>query len=258
MARLRAERHAEGGSAGRRKTSRSAGGRKSSRPANGRKTSGSAGGRKSSRPATGPEKSRPATGPKKGRRESAWSPSSVLLTAVAVLVGMGVLVLAGWLLTFPLNDVRYTSGLAGTPGTFTAARCHTTGAGKGSTRICTGTFVSAKGGFIDRTAQVRNARIDVGRPAALRRRPDGGYVQPSPVNAGMNLATAFGIVSLAAFLLVVLCVSPKQISVGGWKRLRENPPPWGMLLSILVPLFGASLVLAGLCALVGFLLSLVF
>ncbi|MCO6007490.1 hypothetical protein NE236_21155 [Actinoallomurus purpureus] len=182
----------------------------------------------------------------------------MLLTAVGVLVAMGVLGLAGWLLTFPLNDARYTSGLAGTPGTFTAARCHTTGSGKSSTRICSGTFESTKGGFIDRAAQIRNARIGVGKPATLRRRPDGGYVQPGPVNAGMNLATAFGIVSLAAFLLVVLCASPKQVSAGGWKRLRKNPPPWGVLLSILVPLFGASLVLAGLCALVGFLLSLVF
>ncbi|MFL6054226.1 MAG: hypothetical protein ACJ72W_15090 [Actinoallomurus sp.] len=160
------------------------------------------------------------------------------------------------MLTFPLNDLRYTSGLSGTPGTFTAARCRTVGAGKGSTRVCTGRFVSAKSGFIDRAAHVSNARIDVGRPATLRRRPDGQYVQPSPVNAGMNLATAFGIVSLAAFLLVVICVSPSRVSVTHGKRLRENPPPWGVLLSIFIPLFGTSLVLAGLCALAGFLLSL--
>ncbi|MCO5970904.1 hypothetical protein [Actinoallomurus soli] len=179
------------------------------------------------------------------------------LAAAGVLGAIGVLALAGWLVTFPLDDFRYSSGMAGTPGTFTAAQCHKTGTGKG-TRVCTGTFVAAHGGFVDPSARIRGARVDVGKPAQLRRRSDGGYVQPGPRSAGMNLAAAFGIVSLAAFLLVVLCVSPNGVSAGGYKRLRKNPPPWGTLLSVLVPVFGTALGLAALCALIGFLLSLIF
>ncbi|GAB3984698.1 hypothetical protein GCM10029978_095070 [Actinoallomurus acanthiterrae] len=178
-----------------------------------------------------------------------------MLTAVGVLAAIGVLGLAGWLLTSPLDDARYSSGLSGTPGTFTAERCHTTGSGNGGPPVCTGTFAPAKGGSVDRTAQVRDARIHVGTSATLRRKPDGGYVQPGPAKAGKDLATAFGIVSLAAFLLVLLCAAPKRVSAGGWKRMRQNPPPWGTLLTIVVPLFGASLLLAGLSLLVGFLLS---
>jgi hypothetical protein len=255
MARLRAVRHAEGGRA-RRRTG-SAAGRDERRPATGGKRRGSATGRRKTSPAGGRKRTRPAVRRRRGRRDGPTTALGVLLTAVGVLVAIGVLALAGWLLAFPLDDLRYTSGMAGTEGTFTAVRCHTTGAGEGGTRVCVGTFVPAGGGLIDRTAQIRDADVAVGRTATLRRRPDGGYVQPGPVNAGKNLATAFGIVSLAAFLLVVLCVSPRRVSAGGWRRLRENPRPWGTLLTILVPLFGASLALAALCASVGFLLSLV-
>ncbi|WP_433182419.1 hypothetical protein [Actinoallomurus sp. CA-150999] len=247
MARARAERHAQGGSAARRKKSGSAAGRQKSRPTTGRKKSPATG--RKSRPAGGRTRRSPRTG---SRRGAAGSPLGVLLTAVGVLAAIAVLGLAGWLLTFPLDDARYSSGLSGTPGTFTAARCHTAGSG---TPVCTGTFVPAKSGLVDRNAHVRDARIQVGRPASLRRRPDGGYVQPGPAKTGKDLATAFGIISLAAFLLVLLCAAPKRVSAGGWKRMRKNPPPWGTLLTIVVPLFGASLLLAGLCLLVGFLLS---
>jgi hypothetical protein len=239
-----------------RKRSTAAGGRKKSSAAGERKKSTAAGERKTTRPAT--RRKRPATKENRSRRATAGSPLSVLLVSVGVLVAVGVLALAGWLLTFPLDDFRYSAGLSGTQGTFTAAQCHTTGSGKSSSRVCTGTFVPAKGGSADRSARIRDGRIEVGKPATVRRRPDGGYVEPGAAKAGTNLAAAFGIVALAAFLLVVLCVSPANITVGGWKRLRQNPPPWGTLLSIFVPLFGASLVLAALSALVGHLLSLIF
>ncbi|MEV5706532.1 hypothetical protein [Actinoallomurus sp. NPDC052274] len=239
-----------------RKRSTAAGGRKKSGAAGARKKSGAAGARKTTRPAT--RRKRSATKEKRIRHATAGSPLSVLLVSVGVLVAMGVIALAGWLLTFPLDDFRYSSGLSGTQGTFTAVRCHATGSGKDGSRVCTGTFVPAKGGSVDSSARVRDARIEVGKPVTVRRKTDGGYVRPGAANAGTNLATAFGIVALAAFLLVVLCVAPKNIKVGGLKRLRQNPPPWGTLLSIFVPLFGASLVLAALSALLGHLLALIF
>jgi hypothetical protein len=267
MARLRTAEHAEDEPADSRKKTGSAAGRKKTGPATGRKRTGAATGRKKNDSAAGRRRTGAATGPRRTRpavrrrsrtRGRQVIPVGVLLTAGGVLAAVGVIALAGWLLTFPLGDLRYTSGVSGTPGTFTAVRCHTTGADEGSTRVCTGTFVAAEGGFTDRTAQVRDADIDVGRPATLRRRPDGGYVQASPASAGKDLAAAFGIISLAAFLLVALCVSPPGVSAGGWKRLRANRAPWGTLLTVLVPLFGASLALAALSALIGSLLSRVF
>ncbi|GAA0329491.1 hypothetical protein NE235_24445 [Actinoallomurus spadix] len=214
--------------------------------------------RKKTETAEGRRKSRPTTRRNRSGRGLLASLRGLAFGAGGVLAAIGVLALAGWLLTFPLGDFRYSSGMSGTPGTFTAAQCHTTGAGKNEKRVCTGTFVAAKGGIVDGSARISDARVDVGKPVKLRRRPDGGYVHPGAMNAGMNLATAFGIVSLAAFLLVVLCVSPGRVSAGSYKRLRKNPPPWGTLLTVLVPVFGVSLALAALCAVVGFLLSLIF
>ncbi|MFB7669653.1 hypothetical protein ACFC1R_38130 [Kitasatospora sp. NPDC056138] len=168
------------------------------------------------------------------------------LTAVGALFAVGVLVLAGWLLRFPADEFRYTAGMAGTPGTFTAAHCHTVGSGKSSHRECQGRFVPHDGSPADPTAHISNARVDVGKPAELRRTDGGGYVQPGASNAAMDLAAIFGILCGAAFLLLFPVVGPRKVQVEKGIGPRANPQPWGTLIPLVFGLFLTFLIAAGL------------
>ncbi|GAA2270684.1 MULTISPECIES: hypothetical protein [Kitasatospora] len=159
------------------------------------------------------------------------------LTAVGTLFAIGVLALAGWLVRFPADEFRYTSDMAGTPGTFTAAHCHNEGAGKSRTRQCEGPFVPHNGSPTDPAAHITNARVDVGKPAELRRTDGGGYVQPGVLNAGMDLAGVFGIFCGAAFLLMFPAAGPRRVKVETGVPLRANPQPWGTLVPLLLGLF---------------------
>jgi hypothetical protein len=172
-----------------------------------------------------------------------------------VLFAVGVLALAGWLMSFPVDGFRYTAGLSGTPGTFTAAHCHTYGSGRTSERVCTGTFTSADGRLTDTKAHISNGRIDVGKHARLRRRPDGGYVQPGLGKAILDLAAAFGIVGGAAFLLMALCATPGRVAPN--IPLRANPRPWGTLLFLFALLGGGCLFAALLFYMVAILCVIV-
>ncbi|MGK4582657.1 hypothetical protein [Kitasatospora sp. HPMI-4] len=172
------------------------------------------------------------------RRVPAKDPGpSRLLTAVGTLFAVGVLALAGWLVRFPADELRYTSGTSGTPGTFTAAHCHTVGAGKGRQRVCQGPFVPHDGSPTDPAAHITDARVDVGKPAELRRTDGGGYVQPGVLNAGMDLAGIFGILCGASFLLMLPAAGPRRVKVEKGVPLRANPQPWGTLIPLLLGLF---------------------
>ncbi|MCO6007488.1 hypothetical protein NE236_21145 [Actinoallomurus purpureus] len=193
-----------------------------------------------------------------GEGESADTAPSLRLvrTAAGVLVAIGVVVLAARLVLFPLDGFQYAAGLAGTPGRFTAARCHSVPAGYGSRRICTGTFVPAKGRPVDGAARIKDSRVGVGGSMTLRRRPDGRYVQPGPANAALDLAGVFGIVSLAALALVVLSIMARRVRFEVGVPLRANPRPWGTLLPLLIGLCAGFAVAAVLSLLAAILLSL--
>jgi hypothetical protein len=172
-------------------------------------------------------------------------------TAAGVLFAIGVIALAAWLMSMVLGGFSYAVGLSGTPGTFTAAHCHTVGVGRGSTRICTGTFTSADGRVVDTRAHIKNARVYVGKPVGLRRKEDGGYTQPGWTSASMDLAVAFATIAGAAFLLVAPCVMARRVVIEDGVPLRAHPQPWGTLLPLLVCLVAIFLPAAMLSALAG-------
>ncbi|WP_329392890.1 hypothetical protein OHA45_01705 [Streptomyces lydicus] len=166
-------------------------------------------------------------------KEKAELSPSLSLTAVGLLLAAGVIALAAWLVSLLWGPFAYRAGLAGTPGTLTAAHCHVTSSGKYSKRDCTGTFVALKGTFADTSAQTYDvARID-DSPIRVQRRSDGGYTQPRSDRAATALAVIFGIVSGAAGLLLFLCLLPLRVSFGEGVRLGANPQPWGALLWLL-------------------------
>jgi hypothetical protein len=177
-------------------------------------------------------------------------------TAAGALVAIGVIVLAVWLEFFPINGFRYAAGFSGTPGTFTAAHCRTYGSGRGSRRVCTGTFTPENGGPADPAAQITNARVHVGRPATLRRKAGGGYAQTGAAIAVLDLAGVLGIVSLAALALLVLCIMPRRVRVETDVPLSSNPQPWGTLIPVLLRVFAGFLAAAALCGVVAVLLAL--
>ncbi|GAB3984679.1 hypothetical protein GCM10029978_095000 [Actinoallomurus acanthiterrae] len=181
---------------------------------------------------------------------------SLTRTVAGVLVAIGVVVLAVWLEFFPINGFRYAAGLAGTPGTFTAAHCHTYGSGRGSRRVCTGTFTPANGGPADPAARITNARVHVGKPTTLRRKADGGYAKPGAADAVLDVAGVLGIVSLAALALLVLCVMPRRVRVEADVPLSSNPRPWGTLIPVLLWSFAGFLAAAALCGVAAVLLAL--
>ncbi len=120
---------------------------------------------------------------------------------------------------------------------FTAAQCHTVGSGRSSSRTCTGTYVAAHGGFTDRTARVDGGRIERGKPVGMQRESDGSYVRPLTSGVLEDVAGAFGIAAVAAFLLLGVCVSSPRVVVEGDAPLRANPRRWRIALSVLLTLF---------------------
>ncbi|ARF53846.1 hypothetical protein [Streptomyces gilvosporeus] len=177
----------------------------------------------------------------------------IALGAVLVLV---ILTAAGLVMRLPLDDFRYTTGLSGTPGTFTAARCHTVGSGRSSSRTCTGTYVAAHGGFTARTARMDDGGIEPGRPVRVQREADGSYVRPLTSGALEDVAGAFLITSVAAFLLLGVCVSSPRVVVEGDAPLRANPRPWRMALSVLLTLSIGGGVAGALAFAAGFVMVL--
>ncbi|MFJ9619283.1 hypothetical protein [Streptomyces noursei] len=158
---------------------------------------------------------------------------SLSWTALGLLLAAGVIALAVWLVSLLWGPFAYRAGLAGTPGTLTAAHCHVTGSGKYSKRDCSGTFVASTGAFTDSSAHTYDvARFD-DSPIRVQRRSDGGYTQPRADRAATALSVIFGIVSGAAALLLFLCLMPLKVSFGKGVRLGANPQPWGALLWLL-------------------------
>ncbi|GGX42710.1 hypothetical protein GCM10010341_75740 [Streptomyces noursei] len=103
---------------------------------------------------------------------------SLSWTALGLLLAAAVIALAVWLVSLLWGPFAYRAGLAGTPGTLTAAHCHVTGSGKYSKRDCSGTFVASTGAFTDSSAHTYDvARFD-DSPIRVQRRSDGGYTQP--------------------------------------------------------------------------------
>ncbi|WP_158713044.1 hypothetical protein [Streptomyces sp. NRRL S-1813] len=76
----------------------------------------------------------------------------------------------------PLNDLRYTTGLSGTPGTFSAEHCHAVRSGRVTSLTCTGSFVAADGRGTDHTAQLIDVPADHDQPARHRVLYSGGAV----------------------------------------------------------------------------------
>ncbi|PNE36943.1 hypothetical protein [Streptomyces noursei] len=155
---------------------------------------------------------------------------SLSWTALGLLLAAGVIALAVWLVSLLWGPFAYRAGLAGTPGTLTAAHCHVTGSGKYSKRDCSGTFVASTGAFTDSSAHTYDVARADDSPLRVQRRSDGGYTQPRADRAATALSVIFGIVSGAAALLLFLCLLPLKVSFGKGVRLGANPQPWGALL----------------------------
>ncbi|MEK2472563.1 MULTISPECIES: hypothetical protein [Streptomyces] len=158
---------------------------------------------------------------------------SLSWTALGLLLAAGVIALAVWLVSMLWGPFAYRAGLAGTPGTLTAAHCHVTGSGKYSKRDCSGTFVASTGAFTDGSAHTYDVARIGDSPLRVQRRSDGGYTQPRADRAATALSVIFGIVSGAAALLLFLCLLPLKVSFGKGVRLGANPQPWGALLWLL-------------------------
>ncbi|BDM70783.1 hypothetical protein HEK616_42700 [Streptomyces nigrescens] len=182
------------------------------------------------------------------------SPQSRTFAAIGTLLVLGIVALAGLLLRMPLDDFRYASGASGTPGTFSATRCHTVPVGRGgSSRACTGTFAAADGGFTDHAAHLTDARIKLGRAIPLQRASDGRYVRPLASAAARDLAGVFAIVWGAGFLLVLVAVGWTGVRLRGGLPLRSSRQPGGKLLPLLGWLYvgsGAAAVLSLVAAVV--------
>ncbi|MFD0327991.1 hypothetical protein ACFQZC_06465 [Streptacidiphilus monticola] len=149
------------------------------------------------------------------------APPSRRAGALAVLLALGTVSLAGWLAAlFPGDNLRYDAGWAGKPGRFTAAHCAEQGAGKSSHRLCSGVFDSADGTVTGRQVTLDDARVDVGRPVTLRLRPDGGYAVPGWDNVLFDLGGCFALLGGAGAVVAFVGIAPRGVVVR-----REVPSP---------------------------------
>ncbi|MFI9358027.1 hypothetical protein [Streptomyces lydicus] len=174
-------------------------------------------------------------------------------TAIGALLVLGVIALAGLLLRIPLNDLRYTTGLSGTPGTFSAEHCHAVRSGRVTSLTCTGTFVTADGRGTDHTAQLIDAPADHDQPITVQRKPDGSYVQPLVFRVALDLLAVFGIVAAAAMTVVIVRTGSSTAAVSAGVPARSRPKVWGpvlYLVSLLAIGCGAAAVLSFVVAVV--------
>ncbi|MEY9843831.1 hypothetical protein [Streptacidiphilus sp. MAP5-3] len=134
---------------------------------------------------------------------------SLTTTAFGLLAAAVAVAFAGWvMLVGPLANLPYDVGHAGTPGSFTATKCWTTGGGKSSHNFCDGTFTSTDGSVVVRDLQLEDTRASVGHSLTVRREADGtDYAQPGLDNAAMDVALC---------LLILVCLGCALAVIGGW------------------------------------------
>jgi hypothetical protein len=120
---------------------------------------------------------------------------------------IAVVSVCAWLARFPLGDLRYTTGLRGTPGTYTASACGYEFQHKGAPR-CTGDFVPRIGGPVDRAVTFYDTFgvITVGQPAPFERTPKGTHLPVGFVPAVFDVIGALSMVLLATAAMTGLSV----------------------------------------------------
>jgi hypothetical protein len=199
-------------------------------------------------------------------REPKFSTAGAVFTVLVALLATAFA--AALVVVGPADDLRYDTGTAGTPGTFTATRCWTTSAGKTDEDHCLGTFTSTDGSVVIQSLELDNTGASVGHPITVRRDSNGtDYHVPSFANSAFDVAVCLGIL---AFLGLVLARLGFGRSYAAWRRRQREagptqpkqraayglPAPWRQLVTVGLWSVVVMLPLAVLAGIVGLIAEL--